>query len=119
MSVQNVSLKDFSKERLIRLRFIDAVFREHGRFSRPLLTQTFGISEITASRDLGEYKKMNSEVFYENSLKQFLATEEFDEVGALWEGAGADTTSFLKAIELIYDVKIGVQPVPTFGVHKA
>jgi hypothetical protein len=113
MSVPNVN-----KERLIRLRFIDAVFREHGRFSRSLLTETFGISEITATRDLGEYKKLNKEVFYENSSKQFLVTEEFDEVGSLWEGAVADTTSFLKAIEMIYDVKIGVQPVPTFGVHK-
>ena len=106
------------KDQLIRLRFIDAVLTEYRQFSRSLLVDTFEISEITASRDLRVYKQLNWKLSYSNSSKRFTVPDDFKEVEELWLTAGADSASFLKAIELLYDVKIGVQPVPTFGVHK-
>lgn len=113
-----MSVSELKKEQLIRLRFIDAVFSKHGRFSRVMLTETFGISVITATRDLKIYRELNEDIFYDTSAKVFLATGNFSVVGSLWENALTDRVGFLRAIESLYGVKIGVRHLPTFGVHK-
>lgn len=107
------------KDQLIRLRFIDSVLTEYRLFNRSLLVDTFGVSEITATRDLRAYKDLNPKLTYSTTSKNFTVPDNFREVKELWMTAQADSTSFLKSIEMIYDVKIGTQPVPVFGVHKA
>lgn len=106
------------KDQFVRVRFIDAMLSQHGMFSRKMLVDVFGISEITATRDIREYNLLGARMYYCSHYKVFKTCTDYKECPELWN-CDATASQFLKGIEAVYDVKIGVQPVPTFGVHKA
>lgn len=105
-------------DQLIRVRFIDAMLSQYGQFTRRMAMDVFGISEITASRDIAVYRVFDPQMHYCNRTKVFLADTDFKECPELWT-CSATVVQFLKGIETVYDVRVGVLPVPTFGVHKA
>ena len=90
---------------------------QYGNVSRKMLMDVFGISEITASRDLKVYRTFDPRMYYCGHDKIFKACTDYRECPELWT-CDATVSQYIKGIETVYNVKIGVQPVPTFGVHK-
>lgn len=96
----------------IRLKFIDAMFAHYGKLPRSFLVDVFGVTELTASRDLKEYFKVQKEVVYDQSRKIYRSTENFKKLLV------DDPVNFLAAIRVIYSVDFGYTQVTIFGVKK-
>lgn len=108
---------ELKKDRLIRLRFIDAFLHRYGTFSRSLLVDIFGISLITASRDLETYRELQPSLEYDRSRKVFTMKEKRLVID-LWFDFEASHLHFLTCLGTIYDVQIGWYDTQTLGVKK-
>lgn len=103
-------------QQLVRLKFIDAMFHEHGRLKRSFLVELFDISEITATRDLRLYEELQGYIYYDRSEKIFKSAVGYQPVAALWEDQSPE--AFLAALKVVFNVDIGNIPVVQVGVKK-
>lgn len=94
----------------LRLQFIEAAFIEFGTVNRSLLCETFGISVITASRDMYKYCSFNTGFEYNNSTKQWEKLDTFVPTKGLLSMA-PDT--LILRIEQLFEIKLAQVAVKT------
>lgn len=105
------------REQLIHLRFMDAMLDQYGTFSRRMMMDVFEISSANASRSIQLYKTYQPSMYLDHVSKDYMAYNDFATNINIWNNK-MTVAQFLRGIELVYDVKIGIQQVPTLGVHR-
>lgn len=103
-------MPDDNKFTVLRLQFIEAAFIVFGIMNRNMICGTFGVSAITASRDMSKYQSLNPGVAYNLCTKQWEKQDSFVPTANLLT-MNADT--FILRVEQLFDIKLAVVAVRT------
>ncbi len=64
-----------------RLRFIDFIVDEYGRFNRSTVMRFFGVSQVTATRDIKQYQESAPlNINYSLSKRAYFKSDTFEKV---------------------------------------
>lgn len=97
----------------VRLKFIQAMLYVYGTFSRKHLVDIFGISDVSATRDIQKYREFDASLVYNTREKVFRNSKTL--TAGWWV---EPPEKFLKALSQVHGVTIGMHRTPVFGVKR-